>query len=217
MMLLHPANGSNMKKTAFFFSVLLLFQLSLAQAQEKEAVFAGGCFWCMEEAFEKLGGVLLVVSGFGGGHQTDPSYRDVVAGGTGHYEVIRVVYDDEKISYEKLLEAFWHNIDPTDDGGQFCDRGSSYRTAIFYLNEEQKNKAEKSLAQLRNSNALNQPIATPILAAGTFYPAEKAHQDYYKTSPIRYKYYKYACGRPQRLKELWGEKSAEPEQVKPLY
>lgn len=191
-----------MKKSccSFFITFFLAFGI---QAEEKEAIFAGGCFWCMEEAFEKLGGVLTVESGFIGGHKKNPSYQQVVGGATGHYEAIRVLYEDNKISYAQLLQAFWRNIDPLDGGGQFCDRGSSYRTAIFYLDDEQKKLAEQSLKRIQEK--LNGSVVTPLLPVTDFYLAEDYHQDYYRTHSLRYTYYKYACGRPQRLKELWGD------------
>lgn len=195
--------------------LLCLFVLQI-QAAEKQAIFAGGCFWCMEEAFEKIAGVSTVLAGFSGGHAEDPSYKEVVGGATGHYEAVRVHYDEQQVSYPQLLDVFWRNIDPLDGQGQFCDRGTSYRTAIFYLTEEQRLQAEQSLQELRTKHDFDQPIKTPIVAAGAFYPAEERHQDYARLNPIRYKYYKYSCRRPQRLKELWGATGTE-KQVKPLY
>jgi len=189
-----------MKKYCFFCFLLVIYA-SNAQTAEKEAIFAGGCFWCMEEAFEKLDGVLAVESGFTGGHQANPSYKTVVGGDTGHYEAVRVLYEDTKIDYNTLLMAFWQNIDPLDDGGQFCDRGSSYRTAIFYLDDEQKKLAMESFVWVEDK--LDGSIVTPLLPAAQFYPAEDYHQDYYRMNPLRYTYYKHTCGRPQRLKELW--------------
>ena len=165
------------------------------------ATFAGGCFWCMEPPFEKLEGVSEVVSGYTGGEVENPTYEEVAAGRTGHAEAVRIHYDPEKTSYEELLEVFWRNIDPTDGGGQFVDRGSQYRSAIFYHDEEQKRLAEKS--QLEESERFAEPIVTEILPAGPFYRAEDYHQDYYKKSPVRYKFYRWGSGRDQFLEEKW--------------
>ena len=168
------------------------------------ATFAGGCFWCMEPPFDKLAGVLSTTSGYTGGQKSDPTYEEVSSGATGHAEALQVRYDPARVSYEKLLEVFWHNIDPEDAGGQFCDRGSQYRSEIFYHSGEQKRLAEASLDKLRRSGKLSRPIATPIVPATTFYPAETYHQDYYKKNPIRYKLYRRGCGRDARLKEIRG-------------
>jgi len=168
------------------------------------ATFAGGCFWCMEPPFEKLDGVVSVTSGYTGGSKKDPTYEEVSGGGTGHAESIEVIYDPAKISYEKLLDVYWHNVDPVTPNAQFCDHGNQYRTAIFYHDEEQKKAAEKSKQELEASGKLGKPIVTQIVAATQFYPAEEYHQDYYKKNPIRYHYYRYNCGRDQRLEELWG-------------
>jgi peptide-methionine (S)-S-oxide reductase len=175
-----------------------------ASGKTATATFAGGCFWCMEPPFEKLDGVVSVTSGYTGGTKKDPTYEEVSAGGTGHAESIEVVYDPGKVSYEKLLDVFWHNVDPTTPNAQFCDHGNQYRTAIFYHDDEQKKLAEKSKKDLEASGKLKQPIVTQIVAATQFYPAEEYHQDYYKKNPIRYHYYRYNCGRDQRLEELWG-------------
>jgi peptide-methionine (S)-S-oxide reductase len=169
------------------------------------AIFAGGCFWCMEPPFDKLDGVVATTSGYTGGHVENPSYEQVSSGGTGHLESIRVTYDPAKVSYEKLLEVFWHNIDPTDGGGQFCDRGQQYTTAVFTQGEEQRKLAEASKAQLEASGRFDHPLATEIRDAGPFYPAEEYHQDFYEKNPIRYKTYRYGCGRDQRLEEVWGD------------
>jgi peptide-methionine (S)-S-oxide reductase len=175
------------------------------------AIFAGGCFWCMEPPFDYLAGVALTTSGYTGGTLADPSYKQVSAGGTGHFEAVRVLYDPKIIDYQALLDVFWRNVDPLDGGGQFCDRGDSYRTAIFYVDERQKELAEASKAALEESGRFDTAIATEILPATTFYPAEDYHQDYYKKNSIRYKYYRYACGRDARLEELWGsEVNNEP-------
>ena len=170
-----------------------------------KATFAGGCFWCMEPPYDKLPGVLSTTSGYMGGKKRSPTYEEVSTGTTGHTEVVQVVYDPAKVSYEKLLEVFWRNIDPTVRDQQFCDMGSQYRTAIFYHDEEQKRLAEASKAALEKSKPFKAPIVTPVQAAGEFWPAEDYHQDYYKKNPVRYKYYRTGCGRDERLKQLWGK------------
>ena len=168
------------------------------------ATLAGGCFWCMEPPFDKLEGVISTTSGYTGGHTKNPSYKQTSSGKTGHTEAIQIVYDPMKVSYEKLLDVFWHNIDPTTADQQFCDRGSQYRSEIFYHNEEQKHQAEASKAKLNKSKPFKAPIVTQVTQASTFYAAEDYHQDYYKKNPIRYRYYRYGCGRDKRLKQLWG-------------
>ena len=173
-------------------------------AEAAKAIFAGGCFWCMEEAFEKVEGVNSVVSGYAGGTRENPTYEQVSSGRTSHFEVIEVAYDPAIVSYSQLLEVFWRNVDPTDGAGQFCDKGSQYRTAIFYKDEEEKRLSEESKKSIEASKPFPEAIATPILPASIFYAAEGYHQDYYKKNPIRYKYYKWGCGRAQRLEELWG-------------
>ena len=175
-----------------------------ASAQTATATFAGGCFWCMEPPFEKLDGVISVTSGYTGGTKKDPTYEEVSAGGTGHAESVEIAYDPSKISYQKLLDVYWHNVDPVTPNAQFCDHGNQYRTAIFYHDEEQKKAAEKSKQEIEASGKLGKPIVTQIVAATQFYPAEEYHQDYYKKNPIRYHYYRYNCGRDQRLEQLWG-------------
>ncbi len=177
---------------------------SAVAANSEKASLAGGCFWCMEPPYEKLDGINEVISGYMGGHKKDPTYREVTAGKTGHKEAVEFMFDPEKISYEEILDIFWRQIDPTDDGGQFVDRGSSYRTAIFYHSEEQRRLAEKSLEKLNNSGRYDKPIVTEIRPASVFYRAEDYHQDYYKKNPIRYKFYRYRSGRDQYLKEIWG-------------
>ena len=172
------------------------------------AVFAGGCFWCMEPPFDDLEGVVSTISGYIGGSVADPRYEQVAAGGTGHAEAVQVVYRPDQIDYDALLEVFWRNIDPLDAGGQFCDRGDQYRSAIFYSTDEQRQRAEQSRNQLKQSGRLNNPIATAIVPASEFYPAEDYHQDYYKKNPLRYKFYRYGCGRDARLQELWGSERA---------
>ena len=169
------------------------------------ATFAGGCFWCMEPPYDELEGVISTTSGYTGGEVPDPTYEQVSAGGTGHAEVVRVVYDPSKVTYEKLLDVFWHNIDPTQADGQFCDRGDQYRSAIFYHGEEQQRLAQQSLEELRENKPFEEPIVTEITAAGPFYPAEDYHQDYYEKNPIQYKFYRWSCGRDDQLAEVWGE------------
>lgn len=171
------------------------------------AVFAGGCFWCMEPPFDKLTGVVSTTSGYTGGHVADPSYEQVSSGTTGHAEAVRVEYDPKQIDYTQLLDVFWHNVDPLDAGGQFCDRGSQYRSAIFYENDRQRQLAEQSKEELEDSGRFDQPIATEIVSAGAFYPAEDYHQNYYEKNAYRYKFYRYLCGRDERLQELWGNAS----------
>jgi len=171
------------------------------------ATFAGGCFWCMEPPFDKLEGVISTTSGYTGGHKKDPTYKEVSHGSTGHAEAVQIVYDPKKVSYTKLLDVFWHNVDPTNAHGQFCDNGDQYRSEIFYHNEEQRRLAVASEQDLEKHKRFEAPIVTRIAPATTFYPAEEYHQDYYQKNPIRYKYYRYSCGRDQRLEQLWGESS----------
>ena len=168
------------------------------------ATFAGGCFWCTEADFEKVPGVVKAVSGYTGGKKENPTYEEVSAGTTGHVEAVQVYYDPAKVTYEELLDYFWRHIDPTDPGGQFVDRGSQYRSVIFYHNEEQKGLAEKSKEALDKSKRFNKPVVTEIIKFTRFYDAEEYHQDYYKKNPLRYKYYRYASGRDQFLKKVWG-------------
>jgi peptide-methionine (S)-S-oxide reductase len=176
----------------------------MAATNLEKATFAGGCFWCMEHPFDELPGVISVTSGYTGGHKKNPTYEEVSAGGTGHAESVQIVYDPAKVTYEKLLNVFWHNIDPTAKDQQFCDTGNQYRSAIFYHNEEQHRLALQSKAALEKNRTFKEPVVTGIVQATEFYPAEDYHQQYYKKNPIRYKYYRYSCGRDQRLKELWG-------------
>lgn len=170
-----------------------------------KATFAGGCFWCMEPPYDKLDGVISTTSGYIGGDKPNPTYEEVSAGGTGHAEAIEVLYNPTKISYTTLLDVFWRNIDPTTRDRQFCDVGHQYRTAIFYHDEEQKRLAEESRAELEKTKPFPEPIVTEIVPAGVFTPAEEYHQDYYLKNPIRYRFYRYTCGRDQRLEELWGK------------
>jgi peptide-methionine (S)-S-oxide reductase len=170
------------------------------------ATFAGGCFWCMEPPFDKLEGVISTTSGYTGGHVPNPGYQQVSGGGTGHTEAVRIVYDPSRISYSRLLEVFWRNIDPLDAGGQFCDRGDQYRSAVFYHDSEQQRLAEQSKQELQKGPTFvkyEKPIATEITAAGEFYPAEEYHQDYYKKNPIRYRFYRHGCGRDKVLDTYW--------------
>jgi len=169
-----------------------------------KATFAGGCFWCMEGPFDHVPGVVSTTSGYTGGTVKRPSYEEVSSGATGHAESVEVAYDPAKVTYAQLLEVFWHNVDPTDGGGQFCDRGNQYRTEIFYHDEEQKRLAEQSKKDLEASGVLKKKILTQIVPASDFFPAEDYHQDYYLKNPLRYKFYRLNCGRDQRLKELWG-------------
>jgi len=171
------------------------------------AIFAGGCFWCMEHPFDELDGVISTTSGYIGGTKENPTYKEVSAGGTGHAEAVKVLYDPKKVSYEKLLEVFWRQINPTTPDRQFVDVGSQYRSGIFYNSEEQRKLAEKSKRVMDESGRFGAPIVTEITAAGTFYPAEDYHQDYYKRNPIRYKYYRFGSGRDQYLKKIWGKGS----------
>jgi peptide-methionine (S)-S-oxide reductase len=174
---------------------------------ESRAVFAGGCFWCSEADFEKVEGVIDVRSGYTGGPELDPTYEQVSRGATGHTEAIEVVYDPSRVSYQKLLEIFWRSIDPTVKDRQFCDRGSQYRSAIFVSDSTEKKLAESGKAKA--ASTLRKPVFTEIEMATKFYPAEEYHQDYYLKNPLRYKYYRFNCGRDQRLAELWGEPASK--------
>lgn len=171
----------------------------------RAATFAGGCFWCIESDFDHVAGVLETVSGYTGGDVENPTYEEVSRGGTGHREALRIVYDPETVTYSQLLEVFWHSVDPTDAGGQFCDRGEPYETAVFVHDEEQRRLAEASKAAA--AKALGAEVATPIEAARAFYPAEDHHQDYARKNPLRYKFYRWNCGRDRRVRDLWGEKA----------
>ncbi len=175
------------------------------RSQHAKATFAGGCFWCMEEAFENVEGVVFVISGYAGGQVENPTYEEVSAGGTGHTESIEVTYDPSKVTYEDLLDVFWRNVDPTTPNAQFCDHGSQYRTAIFYHNETQKQLIDESRERLDASKTFPESIVTEVLPASAFYIAEDYHQDFYTKNPIRYKYYKWNCGRTRRLEQLWGK------------
>jgi peptide methionine sulfoxide reductase msrA/msrB len=196
---------SNSIHTAVFIAILLLLQPSLfAKTKLDTATFAGGCFWCMEPPFEKLEGVKEVISGYTGGKKENPTYEEVSSGTTGHVESIQITYDPTKITYAKLLDVFWRQINPTDAGGQFADRGSQYRSIIFYHDDEQKKLAEKSKEELQKSGRFQKPIVTEIVPASRFYPAEEYHQDYYKKNPVNYKRYRNGSGREQFLENTWG-------------
>jgi peptide methionine sulfoxide reductase msrA/msrB len=184
--------------------------MSPSPVRLEKATFAGGCFWCTESDFEKVAGVLEVISGYTGGAKANPTYQEVSSGGTGHVEAVEVRYDPDKVSYEQLLDVFWRHVDPTDSAGQFVDRGDQYRSVIFYHDPGQKEKAEASRVRLGESGRFGRPIATDIVAAGPFYPAEEYHQDYYIKNPLRYKYYRHSSGRDQYLEKTWG-KNTNPE------
>ena len=179
--------------------------------QAAEAMFAGGCFWCMEPPFDKIDGVTETVSGYAGGHVKSPTYEQVTAGGTGHLEAVRVTYDPARVSFAALADAFWRNVDPFDDGGQFCDRGSSYRAAIFYANEAEREVAAAGKATIEAR--FEREVVTRMLPAGDFYPAEGYHQNYYQNKPLRYRYYRYRCRRDARLEEVWGAEGERAPQL----
>ena len=214
-----------MKKILFMLFLLLIFNacqkqdigqqgVTISMVKEdvslSKATFAGGCFWCSEADFEKLPGVVEVISGYTGGEKENPSYEEVSSGTTGHVEAIQVYYDPSKITYQELLDTFWKHIDPTDGGGQFVDRGSQYRSAIFYHDEEQKRLAEQSKEALSRSGRLAKPVATEIIQFTKFYEAENYHQDYHKKNPLKYKYYRYASGRDQFTGKVWGKEVENP-------
>ena len=211
---------NEMKKILFMLFLLLIFNacqkqdigqqgVTISMVKEdvslSKATFAGGCFWCSEADFEKLPGVMETISGYTGGEKENPSYEEVSSGTTGHVEAIQVYYDPSKITYQELLDTFWKHIDPTDGGGQFVDRGSQYRSAIFYHDEEQKRLAEQSKEALSRSGRLAKPVATEIIQFTKFYEAENYHQDYYKKNPLKYRYYRYASGRDQFTGKVWGK------------
>ncbi len=175
-----------------------------SDGQYAKAIFAGGCFWCMEPAYDKLDGVISTISGYTGGHKTNPTYEEVSAGGTGHTEALEVTYDPSKIDYATLLEVYWRNSDPTKANSQFCDHGNQYRPAVYYSNDEERNIIEDSKKKIEEIKSFPEDIVTEISPVSEFYPAEDYHQDYYQKNPVRYKFYRYSCGRDQRLKELWG-------------
>jgi peptide-methionine (S)-S-oxide reductase len=190
-------------------AVLVMAAAAPAQAATEKATFAGGCFWCMEPPYDAIPGVISTTSGYIGGRTAQPTYEQVSAGTTGHTEALQVVYDPAKVTYEKLLEVFWVNIDPTVTNRQFCDSGSQYRTGIFVHSDQQRKAAESSKVALEKSKPFKAAIVTPIEMGGTFYPAEEYHQNYYLKNPVRYKFYRNGCGRDARLKELWGDKAGK--------
>ena len=171
--------------------------------------FAGGCFWCVESDFDAVPGVVETISGYTGGTTANPGYKQVTKGGTGHREAVQIRYDPKQVSYERLLHIFWRSVDPTDGGGQFCDRGESYQTAIFAGNEEERRLAEASRDALEQSMVLDAPVVTPIEPAGEFWPAEDYHQDYYTKNPVRYRFYRFSCGRDSRVQQVWGRQAHE--------
>ena len=196
----------------FTIGLLMIIPFTLASSNaapgsdtKAKAYFAGGCFWCMEEAFEQVDGALWVFSGYMGGNVANPTYEQVSAGRTGHAEAVEVTYNPEKVSYQQLLDAFWRNVDPLTPNAQFCDHGSQYRSAVFYATDEEKRLAEASKTAIEQAKKFPAPIVTELVPASTFYQAEDYHQDYYKKNPFRYKYYKYSCGRAKRLEALWGK------------
>ena len=192
------------------FALSVSFNISFAadtstNSHYKSAILAGGCFWCIESDFEKLDGVIDVVSGYTGGHIKNPTYKQVSAGTSGHIEAVEVTYDPKVISHTKILDFFWHHIDPTRNDGQFCDRGPQYRPAIFYKDADEKKRVLESAKNIENNKPFSEALKVEYIEAQAFYLAEDYHQDYYKKSPLRYKYYRYSCGRDARVKELWGE------------
>lgn len=206
-----------------FFSLLLFFSnmatfpelaFGVEDKMTEKALFAGGCFWCMEPPFEKEPGVLSVVSGYTGGSKVQPTYKEVSSGSTGHLEAVLITFDPKIVSYKRIIEVFWHQIDPTDDGGQFVDRGAQYKSAIFYFSPEQKKVAEDSKAEMDKLGIFKKPIVTKIEKAGPFFEAEEYHQDYYKKNPLRYKYYRYASGRDAFLESTWEEGEKKFKNVK---
>lgn len=210
-------NAPNIFKNALLRGFMLALFMMLvrfpAHAETSEssayetAIFAGGCFWCVEADFDKVPGVTGTVSGYIGGHVQDPSYKQVSRGGTGHIESVSITFDPSIASFEHLVHLFWRSVDPTDAGGQFCDRGESYTTAIFTTSEEQSTIVEASKAELGKSENLDRPVVTPIRTATDFWPAENYHQDYYKKNPLRYRYYRSRCGRDKHVKSLWGDQA----------
>ena len=196
-------------------ALALMLSAALAQSppapkQELEtATFAGGCFWCVEADFDKVDGVVSTISGFMGGKTPKPNYQTVTAGGTGHLEVVQISFDPKKVTYQKLLDTFWMSIDPYDANGQFCDKGDSYRTAVFAHTPEQKALAAASREKIVKDGPLKKAVATEVRDSGPFTAAEDYHQDFYKTNPIRYKTYRYGCGRDARLEQIWGKKATQ--------
>ncbi len=195
-----------MKKIVLMWMVMIMAIPAMAAETMEKATFAGGCFWCLEHPFDALPGVISTTSGYVGGHKNNPTYEEVSAGITGHTEAVQVAFNPSVVSYETLLEVYWRNSDPTTANRQFCDVGTQYRPGIFYHSEAQKQSAEASKAALMQKKSFKEDIVTEITAAGNFWPAEDYHQDYYLKNPVRYKFYRYNCGRDQRLEQLWGKK-----------
>jgi len=192
----------------FFSSAGAQDQVSSPDAKRlSTAVFAGGCFWCVEADFDKVDGVVSTVSGYTGGTVANPTYKQVSHENTGHYEAVKVTYDPDKVSYADLVDYYFHHIDPTDAAGQFCDKGESYRSAVFVSDADQREVAETEVEMIDNSGVLGTPVVTQILDASTFWPAEDYHQDYYKKNPLKYRYYRTACGRDARVKKVWADAS----------
>ncbi|MTI18595.1 peptide-methionine (S)-S-oxide reductase [Rhodobacteraceae bacterium RKSG542] len=185
-------------------AALCLPALTSQATAPETAIFAGGCFWCVESDFDKVPGVISTTSGYIGGNVANPTYKQVTKGGTGHKEAVKITFDPDKVSYQKLLDIYWRSVDPTDAGGQFCDRGESYSTAIFATSDAQLRQARASKNALRTHPLPEAPVVTPIEKASTFYPAEDYHQDYYQKSPLKYKFYRYRCGRDAKVKAVWG-------------
>jgi len=201
-----------MSMKAFLLRLLVLFIVispfstyAETPGKTETAILAGGCFWCIESDYEKLNGVYAAVSGYIGGHVKNPTYKQVSSGRSGHIEAVKITYDPEVISYSKILDYFWRHIDPTRNDGQFCDSGNQYRPAIFYLNQKQKELAIQSTEKTRKTKPFKAALKVELIKATEFYPAEKYHQDYYKKNPIRYRFYRYRCGRDSRIEELWGK------------
>ena len=211
----YPISAPRAMLSAFALALLVatsagaeMAKLPAAPPGSAVATFAGGCFWCMEAPFDKEPGVIATTSGYAGGTKSNPTYEEVSSGSTGHAEAVQVLYDPRKVSYEKLLDIFWHNVDPTVRDRQFCDVGTQYRTAIFVKTDEERRTAEASKAALEKSKPFKEPIVTPVVTVTEFWPAEEYHQDFYRKNPVRYAYYRTGCGRDARLKQLWG--SAAP-------
>ena len=197
-----------LERLVSFFLLLVWFPSLGAEAvEERVATFAGGCFWCVEADFDYVPGVIRTTSGYTGGTLENPTYRKITKGGTGHREAVQIHYDANHITYAELLEIFWRSVDPTDKGGQFCDRGESYQTTIFVATDEQRRLAQASKARIDSQGILGAPIVTTIEKAGKFYLAEEYHQDYYLKNPVRYKFYRVSCGRDRRIERLWGEEA----------
>ena len=199
---------NRLKRLMGFFLLLGWFSsLGAESTEEKVAIFAGGCFWCVESDFDQVPGVISTISGYTGGTLENPTYRKINKGGTGHREAVEIHYDANRITYAELLEIFWRSVDPTDKGGQFCDRGETYQTAIFVVTDEERRLAEISKARIDSRDILGASIVTTIEQISKFYPAEEYHQDYYLKNPVRYKFYRVSCGRDRRVERLWGEEA----------